>query len=205
MRVSGPLEKQQTKFVSFAATLALLGYVIYVPLRELMVRFPQPELAQSLYQAVAPYVYLVVVALVPVAIAFSVLRYRLWDIDLIIRRTISYAALTTLLAAIYILAVFLLQLLVFGWLSRLPDYMLALATLVVALLINPLRIRLQHTIDRRYFRGNYDIEKIMAEFNQAINPLRDPDELRERLVQVVQDTMQPETLGVWLPAARKKN
>lgn len=198
--VSGPVERQQTKYITFGVTIVAAGYIVYVPLREAIANTAQPELAQILFQMVAPYVFLIMVGAIPITIAFSILRYRLWDIDLIIRRTLIYSVLSASLAVIYLALVISLQALVYGWVESLPNYVMAGATLVVVVLINPLRRRIQEAIDRRFYRSKYDAEQALARFATLARDEADIQRLSLSLVNVVQEVLQPEQVWLWLPA-----
>lgn len=198
VRVSGPVERQQTKYVTFGATIVAIAYCLYVPLRQLMNSMPRPELAQVVFQIVAPYIYLIFVAAIPVTIALSILRYRLWDIDLIIRRTLLYSALTATLAVVYFVSVVLMQGLLAAAGVTQSAFAIVISTLGIAALFTPLRRRIQHDIDRRFFRRRYDTEKILAAFAGLASEQFDLDELSTRLLAVVEETMQPEFVGIWL-------
>jgi hypothetical protein len=196
--VSSPLERQQSKYIFFGATIVFMGYVAYVPLRELMAYLAQPELAQTLFQLIGPYVFVLMVAAIPVTIAFSILRYRLFDIDIIIRRTLVYAALTALLAILYFSSVVLLQTLfstLGGGRSRTA---IVLSTLGIAALFTPLRQWLQHGIDRRFYRSRYDSEKALLHFGERIRNEVNLDRLCAHLAASVDETMQPTSLSLWI-------
>jgi len=198
--VSGPLERQQTKTITFGATIVVIAYSLYVPLREAIKVMPQPELAQIIFQIAAPYLFLVLVGVIPIMITFSILRYRLWDIDLLIRRTLIYSILSVTLLAIYLALVVSLQALVSGWMEGLPNYALAGTTLAVVVLINPLRRRIQDSIDRRFYRHKYNAEKALEWFATLARNEADMNKLTSSLVAVVQDVLQPEQVSLWLPA-----
>lgn len=198
VRVSGPVERQQTKYITFGATLVAIAYCLYVPLRQLMEHMPRHDLAEVIFQMVAPYVYLMLVAAIPITIALSILRYRLWDIDLIIRRTLLYSALTATLAVVYFASVVLMQsLLALAGVTQ-SAFVVVVSTLGIAALFTPLRQRIQYDIDRRFYRRRYDTEKILAAFASLASEQVDLDELSSRLLAVVEETMQPEFAGVWL-------
>lgn len=196
--VSGPVERQQTKFVTFGVVIVAAAYVIYVPLREAIVGVGRPEPAPMLYQMAAPYIYLILVGMIPITIAFSILRYRLWDIDLIIRRTLIYSILSATLVIIYLVIVFALQAVVADRMASLPSYVLVATTLVVVALVNPLRRRIQHGIDRRFYRDKQNAEKALARFANLARDEADVQKITTAMVQVVQEIFEPEQVSFWL-------
>jgi hypothetical protein len=138
--------------------------------------------------------------LIPLTIGFSILRYRLYDIDLLINRTLVYGTLTVLLTLIYVGLVISLQAFVplfTGQISQSPVVIDA-STLVIAALFQPLRSRIQRVIDRRFYRSKYDAAKIVAAFSATLRQEVDLDQLREQLLAVVQETMQPAHVSLWL-------
>ena len=133
----------------------------------------------------------------PLALAVGILRYRLFDIDVIIRKTTSYAILTALLALVYFGSVVVLQ----GVLSPITGDSTAavvLSTLLIAALFLPLRRRVQGVIDRRFFRKKYDAEQVLARFAATGRDETDLDALTVELLRVIQETMEPESVGLWL-------
>jgi hypothetical protein len=207
-RVSGPVERQQTKYVTFGATIVAIAYCLYVPLRQLMLVLPRPDLADIIFHMIAPYVYLVLVAAIPITITLSILRYRLWDIDLIIRRTMVYTALTLTLAVLYFGSVVLMQVLfvaISGRSTGSPSLVtlrsplaVVISTLGIAALFTPLRKRIQNDIDRRFFRNKYDTDKTLEAFSASLREETDLDELSEGLLKVVTETLQPESVSLWM-------
>jgi hypothetical protein len=137
--------------------------------------------------------------LIPLSIGLSVLRYRLWDIDVFIRRTLQYTILTGLLAMIYFGSVVLAQRVAIVWTgSGDSPLIVVVSTLLVAALFNPLRRRVQAFIDRRFFRQKYDAIQTLAAFTQVARDETRLDALVPALLQVVKASMQPEQAWLWL-------
>ena len=132
------------------------------------------------------------------AIGFAMLRYRLYDVDLVIRRTLAYTLITAVLLLVYFGSVTLLT----SVFSRITGQQSALAivisTLLIAALFNPLRRRVQDWIDRRFFRSKYDAQQVLAQFAVVARDETDLDALTAELLRVVQETMQPEHVSIWL-------
>jgi hypothetical protein len=139
------------------------------------------------------------ISLLPITIALAILRYRLWDIDLLIRRTLIYGFLTALLLGLYFGSVVLLQDLFRGLFGE-TDSPLAtvLSTLAIAALFNPLRTRVQAFIDRRFFRARYDAEQSLARFAAAARDEVDVSKLAGAMQGVVEETVKPERQSLWL-------
>jgi hypothetical protein len=195
--VSTPVQRQQTKWVVFAiATIILADVVYFVP-----VLF-NPTLFQSssLYNLLISNVSLIVLLIGPVSIYIAVVRYRLYDIDVIINRSLVYGSLTVLLALIYfglVIGLGSLVRLFTGQVSQSPIVIVA-STLAIFVLIQPLRHRIQRIIDRRFYRSKYDAAKIIANFSSTLREEVDLNTLSEHLVAVVQETMQPAHVSLWL-------
>lgn len=190
-RVLNPIERQQTKWFLFGLGLILALIPIAV--------FPGVTGRDGFLSDITG-----VALWMPLyfGLAIAILRYRLWDIDVIIRKTLVYSALTVLLALVYFGSVVLLQRL-FGALTGVAQSPLAVvvSTLAIAALFTPLRRRIQDVIDRRFFRKKYDAQRVLAQFAVTARDETDLDALTAELVRVVQETMQPKGVSVWL---RKK-
>jgi hypothetical protein len=197
-RVSGPGERQQSKWVVFGFTAAIAGsFIAALPAAIFpeLVRPGSPKVLYALFELTVTNLSLL---LIPLSIGVAILRYRLWDIDLIINRTLVYSALTVLLALIYFGGVTLLQ----GIFRALTDQGSQLAivasTLAIAALFEPLRRRIHAFIDRRFYRRKYDARKTLETFGEELREETDLDALCNDLVNVVRETMQPAHVGLWL-------
>jgi hypothetical protein len=189
--VSGPVQRQQTKWV--ALTLGLLGGV-------LLLGFVIPSLFVDTANAWFAWALLATVpliVLVPVSVAVAVLRHRLYDIDRLISRTLTYGLLTVVLGVVYAGAVVILgqALNPQGGDSALA---VAASTLLVAALSQPLRRRIQNLVDRRFNRHRYDAAKTIEAFSARLREQVDLDTLSAELLAVVDQTMQPTKASLWL-------
>jgi hypothetical protein len=137
-----------------------------------------------------------------IAISIAILQYRLFDIDLIIRRTLQYALLTGLLALVYFGSVVLLQGLVDNLTGQQSPIVIVISTLVIAALFSPLRIRVQDFIDRRFYRNKYDAEQTLVRFAEVARDEVDIDKLTAAMFVVVEETIQPENKSLWLVSMR---
>ncbi len=200
-RVSTAVQRQQTKWVVLSLTVLIL---VLVGAGLPSAFFPTLLQPSSLYN---PALYLLSICLIPLlAVGFSIamLRYRLWDIDIIINRTLVYGSLTILLVAIYVGLILASQAVVravTGSLSQSPPVIVG-STLAIAALFQPLRKRIQAIIDRRFYRKKYDAQKTLAAFNATLRNEVDLATLSEQLVAVVEETMQPAHISLWLRPVR---
>ncbi len=194
-RVSSPRERQQTKWVVFGfavpITFMVIGIVPYLI-------FPQLAVPGSLYLPAYAAVQDVLLLLLPLSFGFAVLRSRLWEIDVLINRTLVYGTLTASLALVYVGLVIGLQALLRGLIRQDTSVAIVISTLASAALFGPLRQRIQWIIDRRFYRSKYDAAKTVAAFSTALRQEVDLDQLREQLLAVVQQTMQPAHVSLWL-------
>jgi hypothetical protein len=195
-RVSSQVERQQTKWVVFGVSIGLSGFllVMFLYFFNVLPIFPHSPLS-DLIAGTADYMFLI---LVPISIAFAILRSRLWNIDFIINRTLVYGTLTGILILVYVGSILLLQYLLRGIIQQDNGVAIVVSTLVIAALFQPLRRRIQRIIDRRFYRSKYDAAKTVAAFSATLRNEVDLEQLREHLLAVVQETMQPSQVSMWL-------
>jgi hypothetical protein len=197
--VSGPIERQQTKFIIFGFAVGLLGMLIVTSLDEILgMGKLEPGSLADFVASVALYCF---VLLIPLSIGTAILRYRLYDIDFIINRTLVYSTLTATLGLIYYLGVGLFQALLrslFGLTGQESSFAVVASTLGVAALFMPLRRRIQTFIDRRFYRTKYDARKTLEAFSTRVRDEPDLQKLSKALVEVVDETMKPSHVSLWL-------
>jgi hypothetical protein len=197
LRISTPIERQQTKWVILGIATT---FIYFIALDIFGALNPDITQARSLGFLLAEASYFIAFLIVPLSIAFSILRYRLWDIDLLIKRTLVYSILTAILALIYFGCVVLLQHLVNGVTGQVGQFPLVIvaSTLAIAAIFHPLRRRIQRFIDKRFYRRQYDAAKVIETFSDTLRNEMDLNSLHEHLVAVVQETMQPAHVSLWL-------
>jgi hypothetical protein len=142
----------------------------------------------------------VFVPAVPVSVGIAILRYRLYDIDLLINRTLVYGTLTATLGAVYFVGVATGQMIlraVTGQ-EQQPQLAVVVSTLAIAALFNPVRQRIQSFIDSRFYRQRYDAARTLDAFSARLRDETDLDSLNAELITVVKETMQPEHVSLWL-------
>jgi len=188
LRRSRGVERQQLKWIAAAPAVLPLASVSGVALYYLG------------YDAIAG--FLAVISIVPIFLAagYAILRYRLYDIDLIINRALVYGSLTATLALVYFGGVATTQALFHALTGQeqFPQLAVVVSTLAIAALFNPLRRRIQASIDRLFYRKKYDAAKTLEGFSARLREETDLDELYGSLVSVVRETMQPEYVSLWL-------
>jgi hypothetical protein len=203
-RVSTPMQRQQTKWVVFGVVLALSGFLALTFLTPLIFPSTQPLSFSVPSFLAASYG---VMLLVPLSLAIAILRHRLYDIDLLINRTLVYGSLTGILSAIYFVSVISGQALIQAVTGIHDESPLAVvaSTLLAVALFQPLRLRLQRGIDRRFYRRRYDAARTLERLASTLRQEVDLQTLTDQLLHVVKDTMQPAHLSLWLrPTERRE-
>lgn len=183
-RSAGPTERAQLKWFLFAAVVFVVSLIVDF--------FWELEgVGEALKEGL-------VMALLPVAVAVAILRHRLYDIDRIVSRTVSYAVVTALLVGIYVMGVFLLQRVV----PASSDLAVAASTLAAAAAFNPIRRRVQSAVDRRFNRARYDAVRTVEQFSERVRIAADATDLTAELQRVAASVMEPAHLSVWLGGHR---
>jgi hypothetical protein len=196
-RRSDAVQRQQTKWIVF-----VLGFFLLLLPLLLLAGFQAPPAGNLGSALIKDYSFLILFSLVfwltPTAIAIAVLRYRLWDIDLIIRRTLVYAALTASLGLVYFGSVLVLTQVFRAFSGQDSPVAEVLSTLAIFILFTPLRRRIQAVIDRRFYRQKYDAEQAVAKFAAAVRSETALNAITGQMVSVVEETVQPEAISLWL-------
>jgi hypothetical protein len=184
-------ERQQIKWFAYAAAATVIGLVLAYVIPTVI--------DTSLWFERAGYAVLIaVIPAIPISIGIAILRHRLYDIDLIINRTLVYGLLTATLVALYLGAVVLLQRLFVLLTDERSTLAVVASTLLIAALFTPLRRRIQSFIDRRFYRGKYDARKTLEAFSTQLRDETDLEALSDNLLGVVRETMQPAHVSLWL-------
>jgi hypothetical protein len=200
-RVSSPAQRQQSKWVVFGLTLGVAG------------TFPsQLPVDLSLVDGNTPLTLLLLrtgfalsLLLVPLSISVAVLRSHLFDIDVLINRTLVYGSLTAMLIGLYFGTIVVMQRLFVVLTGEKSTLAVVASTLLIAALFNPLRRRIQSFIDRGFYRKKYDARKTLESFSAKLRDETDLDALSDDLVAVVRETLQPEHITLWVRPATAPN
>jgi hypothetical protein len=198
-RRSGSEEREQIKWIAFAGSfvglmslVTVFSTLIFEPL------FLGATGTQPIWLVLLQDVELLSFAGIPVAVGFAVLKYRLYDIDLLINRALVYGSLSATLALVYFGGIVVLQRLFVVLTGQQSTLAVVASTLLMAALFSPLRRRIQGFIDRRFYRKKYDARKTLEAFSTKLREGTDLDALSNDLVGVVRETMQPAHVSLWL-------
>jgi hypothetical protein len=192
LRRARELERQQIKWFVYATVLTISGGIL---------TYPVSQVIGSVWLKWVSFVpFIVGLIAIPIAMGVAILRYRLYDIDILINRTLVYGSLTLILALVYFGGVTATQV-VFTALTgqeEQPQLTIVVSTLVIAALFTPLRRRIQSFIDRSFYRKKYDARKTLEAFSTKLRDETDLQTLNNELVGVVRETMQPAHVSLWL-------
>jgi hypothetical protein len=196
LRVSSPTQRQQTKWVLFGYTAALGGYLGWISFYAILpLARPGSRLVADMIGATVTSGLMLII---PLSFGVAILRYRLYDIDVVINRTLVYGSLTATLVALYFGGIVVLQRLFVLLTGEQSTLAIVASTLLIAALFSPLRRRIQAFIDRRFYRRKYDTRKTLEAFSAKLRNDSDLDVLSDDLVSVVRETMQPAHVSLWL-------
>jgi hypothetical protein len=198
-RRAGGRERRQLKWLTY-------GGVLFVFVFALSLFVPRPVRESGLWPVASVVLLLTVYPSIPVAVGVAILKDRLYDIDLIINRTLVYGSLTVLLATTYFGGIVVLQRLFIALTGQKSTLAVVASTLLIAALFSPLRRFVQAFIDRRFYRRKYDARRTLEEFGARLRDETDLDALGDNMVDVVKETMQPAHVSLWLrPHAISQN
>jgi len=186
------IERQQIKWLLYAAALFAVIYSVTG------MNSDSPSLLIRVLNVLGTPSLLAI----PIAIAIAILRYRLYDIDILIRRTLQYSLLTGLLALVYFGGIVLLQSIFRALTGEASPVAIVISTLGIAALFSPLRLRIQEFIDRRFYRKKYDAEHSLAQFAAIARDEVDQEKLTAALLGVVEQAVQPESVKLWLKGTK---
>jgi len=190
LRRARGLERQQIKWFVYATVLLISGGIL---------TYPVSEVIGSVWLRWISFVpFIVGVMSIPVSMGIAILRYRLYDIDLLINRTLVYGSLTAALVGLYFGVIVVLQRVFVLFIGQQSTLAVVASTLLIAALFTPLRRRIQSFIDRSFYRNKYDARKTLDAFSTKLRDKTDLDALRGDLVGVVRETMQPAHVSLWL-------
>jgi hypothetical protein len=179
-------ERQQLKWFAYGTTLSILMLIVII------------ILIFSNVNGAPGSIFFLTVVFIPISAGIAMLRYRLYDIDVLINRTLVYGSLSALLALLYFGLIFTLQSLLQGTLIQNNGVAIVVSTLAIYALFQPLRRRIQQFIDHRFYRRKYDAARTLAAFGTTLRNEVELSQLREQLVAIVRDTMQPTHVSLWL-------
>ena len=201
-KVSTLIERQQTKIILYGLAvqfvLLAISSAFYFQLTSEQQNTLRPEYLLGML------VWFFTLTITPIVFTLAVIRWRLWDIDVVIRRTLVYGFLTAVLALLYFVSVVFFQ---YGFrlmAGHESPIAIVLSTLAIAGLFTPLRLRIQAAIDRRFYRSKYNSEQALARFQRSMRERTDLNQVEDELSSIVQVTVQPEWLSVWIRKATKE-
>src|SRR5829696_6031215 len=196
LRRAGGVERQQLKWFAYAVGI----YAIATALNVIIIAIDAPRW----FEWTANAIFTAAGTTIPISIGIAILRYRLYDIDVIINRTLVYGSLTATLIGLYFGGIVVLQWVFVVLTGQRSTLAVVASTLFIAALFTPLRRRIQAFIDRRFYRRKYDAAKTLEEFGATLRDATDLDGLTEKVTGVIRKTVQPAYVSIWLVLSRDK-
>jgi hypothetical protein len=190
LRRARELERQQIKWFVYATALTICGGILTYPVSE--------AIGSQWLKWIGFVPFIVGVMAIPISMGIAILRYRLYEIDILINRTVVYGALTAILAMVYFGGIVLLQGVFVALTGERSTLAVVASTLAIAALFIPMRRRVQGFVDRRFYRRKYDAAKTLEAFSVKLRDETDLDALSDDLMGVVRETMQPAHVSLWL-------
>jgi hypothetical protein len=195
-RISTERERQQTKWAVYGLVLAGIFLLITLPISVLAV--PSSITSDPVIWGLNP-IFQIALLFIPIFLTVAVWRARLWDIDVIINRTLVYGCVTGVLVALYAALIVGLESVAAAITGAANEPIaLVISTLIIASLIQPVRRRIQMVIDRRFYRQKYDAQKTLEAFSATLSQEIELEQLRSHLLVTVQETLHPEQVSLWL-------
>jgi hypothetical protein len=200
--ISNSAQRQQTKWVIFgflSLLVPIVGWTIFFEILTLPPGIPKLIVHTLIYGVMAVFLFFF-----PLSFVIAIMRYRLWDIDLLIRRTLVYSILTGTLVFVYFGTVVVVQTAVnsLSGQEQSTQLTIALSTLLIAALFNPLR-RVQAFIDRRFYRRSYNAQQVLAQFAASARDQVELEQLTQSIHHSIEEALQPATVSIWLGQDRK--
>jgi hypothetical protein len=190
LRWARGVERQQIKWPAYTVMMAAIGSVLTYTIAE--------AVGARWLRSAGFVIFTVALVGLPTSVGIAIVRFRLYEIDRIINRTLVYVTLTATLVAVYVGGIVVLQGLVRALTGQESQLAIVASTLAVAALFSPLRRRIQAFIDRRFYRRKYDARKTLEAFSAKLRDETDLEALSDDLVGVVRETMQPKHVSLWL-------
>jgi hypothetical protein len=195
MRRARGIERQQIKWPAYTAVMAATGSVLTYNIAE--------PIGAPWLEWISFVIVMAALVCFPISVGIAIVRYRLYDIDVLINRTLVYGSLTATLVALYFGVIVVLQGIFVALTGQQSTLAVVASTLLIAALFTPLRRRIQGFIDRRFYRSKYDAAKTLEAFSARLRNETDLDTLSDDLVGVVRETMQPAHVSLWLHSDRE--
>jgi hypothetical protein len=199
--LSNAVERQQIKWAVLGIGALIVAAVVRLVPTMFIPTLTQPG---ALYNSLSTPALICVSLVIPLSIGLAILRYRLWDVDILINKALVYGLLTGTLAAVYTGLIIGLESLVGRFTAQTDQpFLIVISTLAIAALFQPLRSGIQRLIDRRFYRERYDAAKTLATFSATLRNEVDLEQLHAQLIAVVNETMQPGHVSLWLRSSKR--